>query len=38
MVSDELLTTFGATEHVIDVYTVEDGLISEVRLIEAESE
>lgn len=36
--SDEQLTDGGVTEHIIGIYTVDNGLISEVRLIEEESE
>ena len=34
VLSDETITFFGNTEHNIGVYTIEDGLIIEVRLIE----
>lgn len=34
VVSDETVTFYGTTEHNIGVYTVKDGLIVEVRLIE----
>jgi hypothetical protein len=34
VVSDETVTFYGTTEHNIGVYTIEDGLIVEVRLIE----
>ncbi len=34
VVSDETVTFYGTTEHNIGIYTVTDGLITEVRLIE----
>jgi len=34
VVSDETVTFYGTTEHNIGIYTVVDGLITEVRLIE----
>ena len=37
VVSDETVTFLGKTEHNIGIYTIEDGLIVEVRLIEPES-
>ena len=36
VLSDETVTFYGKTEHNIGIYTVEDGLIVEVRLIEPE--
>ena len=36
VISDETVTIYGHTEHNIGIYTVRDGLISEVRLIEPE--
>ena len=36
VLSDETVTFYGKTEHNVGIYTVEDGLIVEVRLIEPE--
>lgn len=36
VISDETVTFYGTTEHNIGIYTVKDGLISEVRLVEPE--
>ncbi|MEP1142331.1 MAG: nuclear transport factor 2 family protein [Henriciella sp.] len=36
VISDETVTFYGTTEHNIGIYTVIDGLIAEVRLVEPE--